>query len=238
MKKNTCIIIQARLNSTRIPQKMIKKFGNTTLLDITLNKLTKSNIIKPSDVFISVYENELKNIAKKYKFNIFDRSEESANTVNDMVKMFEWWNKLDYDNYIIVSACHPFLSINTIDNFYKKYTESNSRGMFAVVKRKNYFWNKERDFITPWPKGQTTFNTKAVEETYEAAHCLYGGVMKDIEKKIYMGDFSIKNDIELFVIDDEFECLDIDYKWQFDLYETYYIKKCNEFRLANSPILL
>ena len=34
--KKICIIVQARLSSTRIPRKMIKPFGNTTLLDILL----------------------------------------------------------------------------------------------------------------------------------------------------------------------------------------------------------
>tara|TARA_B110000211_G_scaffold235019_1_gene308520 strand:- start:8470 stop:10176 length:1707 start_codon:yes stop_codon:yes gene_type:complete len=222
--KKICIIVQARLSSTRIPKKMIKPFSNTTLLDITLNRLTQSTLIPKNDIYISLYENKLKEIAKKYDVTIFDRSQESAETNNDMVKMFEWWNKLPYEYYIIVSACHPFLSIKTIDAFYKKFQSTSSRGLFGVVKRKNYFWNNKLEFITPWPENQTTFNTKVVEETYEAAHCLYGGKMKDIGNYIYMGDFSKKNDIELFTIHDEFECSDIDYPWQFDICESYYDK--------------
>jgi len=225
--KKTCIIVQARLNSSRIPKKMIKPFAETTLLDILLKKLQNSKYIKNEDVYISVYENELKNIAQKYNFNIFNRSKESAYTENDMKIMFEWWNKLPYENYIIISACHPFLSIKTIDDFYNKSLINQKKGLFSVVKRKNYYWNSKKKMITNWPEGQTTFNTKAVEYTYEAAHCLYYGKMKDIGEYIYMGDFS-KNEVELFVIDNEFECLDIDEEWQFNLYKSYYKdKKCN-----------
>ena len=36
---------------------------------------------------------------------------------------------------------------------------------------------------------------------------------------------NFKLEEKLFLIDKEFECLDIDYPWQFDLYECYYIKK-------------
>ena len=36
---DVCLIVQARLGSQRIPNKMIKKFSNTTLIDICLNKL-------------------------------------------------------------------------------------------------------------------------------------------------------------------------------------------------------
>ena len=134
--KNVCFIIQARLGSQRIHNKMNKPFGNSTLLDITLSTLEKSDIINKEDIYVSLYDEELKNIAKKYNFNIFNRSRESAKTENDMKLMFEWWNKLDYKYYIIISACHPFLSIETIDNFYNKFLEQNKRGLFAVVKKK------------------------------------------------------------------------------------------------------
>ena len=216
----TCFIVQARLSSTRVPKKMIKPFGNTTLLDILLKKLKKSNI-NNDDVYISLYEEELKNIAEKYNFNIYHRSKESAYTENDMKLMFEWWDKLPYENYIIVSACHPFLSIKTIEEFYKKSLINDKKGLFGVVRKKNYYWNNKKKMLTNWPIGQTTFNTKVVEYMYEAAHCLYAGKMKDIGNYIYMGDFS-KDEIELFVINNEFECLDIDEEWQFDLCESFY----------------
>jgi CMP-N-acetylneuraminic acid synthetase len=215
-----CIIIQARLGSTRVPNKMRREFGNSTLLDITLSKLQKSKVIKKENVYVSLYEDELKDIAKKYDYNIYNRSEASAKTENDMKLMFEWWDKLDYKYYIIISACHPFLSIDTIDNFYIKLLEHNKKGLFGVVKKKNYYWDNNYNMITNWPENQTTFNTKAVENMYEASHCLYGGVMSDIGEYIYMGDFS-KKEVDLFIIENEMESLDIDYEWQFNLYDKY-----------------
>ena len=112
--KKVCVIVQARLNSSRIKQKMIKPFGNSTLLDTILEKLKKSTIISDNDVYISLYEEELKNIARKYNFNIYNRSQESASVENNMMRMFEWWEKLPYTHYVLVSACNPFLTIQTI----------------------------------------------------------------------------------------------------------------------------
>ena len=45
MKKidEIAIIVQARLSSKRIPSKMIKPFAESTLLDICLEKIKKSN---------------------------------------------------------------------------------------------------------------------------------------------------------------------------------------------------
>ena len=42
-KKDIAVIIQARLGSQRVPNKMIKQFHNTTLLDIALEKIKLIN---------------------------------------------------------------------------------------------------------------------------------------------------------------------------------------------------
>ena len=95
--------------------------------------------------------------------------------------------------------------------------------MFAVIEKKNYFWNKEGEFITPWPSNEPCMNTKVVETTYEAAHCLYAGCMDMVGQGVWMGDFNIAGEIELFPIEEK-ESLDIDYEWQFNLLEAFYEK--------------
>ena len=75
--------------------------------------------------------------------------------------------------------------------------------------------------ITPWPKDQTILNTKAVEETFEAAHALYASRMDIINNDKFLGEFK-KNDPVLFEME-EFETFDIDYEWQFNFAEKYYI---------------
>jgi spore coat polysaccharide biosynthesis protein SpsF (cytidylyltransferase family) len=40
--KDICFIIQARLNSTRVPRKMIKPFSDTTLMELGILKVLDS----------------------------------------------------------------------------------------------------------------------------------------------------------------------------------------------------
>ena len=49
---DVCFIVQARLGSQRVPNKMIKPFADTTLVDIIIEKILKSNII-PKENFYS-----------------------------------------------------------------------------------------------------------------------------------------------------------------------------------------
>lgn len=218
MKKieDVAIIIQARLSSQRIPQKMIKPFAGTTLTDIFLEKIKKCESFPLSNFYLSAYEEELVEIAEKHGVNIFRRSEESAMSEGTpMSLMYEWHNKLPHKYVILINACVPFLKPETIDAFVEAYLKTEKTGMFAVMEKKNYFWNNTGKILTPLT--EDVMNTKTVQVTYEAAHCLYASRLDTIKDGIWMGDF-MEDQIELFPVEEK-EVFDIDYQWQFDLCE-------------------
>ena len=223
-KNDVCVVVQARLSSQRCPRKMVRPFAGDTLTGIILKKLKGSGVIPLENIYLSVYEPELRKIGKDNGINIFYRSHESAvwdgGEGTHITGMYEWWDKLPYKYAILVNACAPMMSIQTIDNFYNSYINSESDGMFAVIKKKNYFWNKNGKLIVPWPKGEPCMNTKVVTETLEAAHCLYAGRMDLIGQGIWMGDFN-NGEIELVPMPEE-ETFDVDYEWEFSLYEKMY----------------
>jgi len=217
------VIVQARMNSKRVPQKMVRPFAGTTLMDICLEKLTRSTVIPKQNIYISVFEPELRDIAVRHGLQIYDRSELSANAESSLTEIYEWHDKLpqQYKYIILINACSPFLEIATVDKFVQKYMEIEQTGLFGVIHKKNYYWNKSGVMVTPWPVDQTIMNTKAVEVTYEAAHCLYASRIDTIKDDVFMGSFKQKDDPVLFPMDD-FEVFDIDYEWQFCMAEAYY----------------
>jgi CMP-N-acetylneuraminic acid synthetase len=226
MKKlnDVVVIIQARLGSQRIPKKMISPFANSTLFEICLNKMLTSDVIQHHQIYASVYEQELIDLALKCHVNIYNRSKKSAFSEGTPMKdIYEWRNALPNKKFcILVNACCPMLKIETIDNFIKYYLESDSTGLFGVIEKKNYFWDGDGKLLTPLT--EAVMNTKTVNYTFEAAHCLYASRIDTIQKGIFMGDFNKPKDIELFPICEE-ECLDIDYHWQFTAYEALYKEK-------------
>ena len=225
MKKldDICFIVQARLNSQRVPQKMIKPFAGSNLFELIIDKLIFSDIIPRENIYASVHEDELKQIAYKNKINIFDRSYESANNDNSLQKIYEWHDKLPYKYCVLISGCNPLLRIHTIDNFVNQFLNQDEENLFAVFEKKQYYWNKEGALVTPWPEGQTIMNTKAVEPTYEAAHVLYASRLDLIKENRFMGDFEAEGGIKLFQMD-ELEAFDIDEPWQFEVAEVLYEK--------------
>lgn len=214
-------VVQARLNSQRVPQKMIKPFAGTNLYSLILDKLLQSTIIPKENIIASVNEDELREVAQERGVTIFERSYESANNDNDIRKIYEWHNALPHKYVVIISGCNPLLTVETIDKFVKQFVEQDEENLFAVFEKKTYYWNKEGALITPWPANQTLMNTKAVEPVYEAAHVLYASPMDLIKDERFMGDFEAPGGIKLFQME-ELEAFDIDEQWQFTTAELLY----------------
>jgi len=167
--------------------------------------------------YLSAYEPELIKIGEKHNVNIYRRSEKSANSEGTpMTDMYEWWDKLPHKYCVLINACAPFLTSKTIDTFVRTYCYTESEGMFGVIKKKNYFWNFNKQLITPLT--EAVMNTKTVSPVYEAAHCLYAGPLDRIGEGVWMGDFNTPGNIKLFQMEEE-EVFDIDYEWQFKLAE-------------------
>lgn len=220
MSKEVSIVIQSRLGSQRIPGKMLKPFAGTTLVDILLNKVSQLKNINPNQVYFCAYENELLDVASKYPIQIIQRSKESAYEEKDIKILFEWYKKIPTEHLIMISACNPLLSIETIDKFIEEYRNSERDGAISVYESKNYFWNAKGEMITNWPEGFTSMNTKYVDVTKVAAHCMYGSRV-DIIGEGYWVNKGLPYEPELITMP-EMEAFDIDEPWQFTLGEKLY----------------
>jgi spore coat polysaccharide biosynthesis protein SpsF (cytidylyltransferase family) len=94
------LIVQARVNSTRIPNKMLRNFDEENLFEIAINKIIKSKVLPKENFYVSLHDDALKKIAKKYDLNIYHRSKESVSESKDTRIVSEWYNKLNFKYYI------------------------------------------------------------------------------------------------------------------------------------------
>ena len=219
--EDICVVVQSRLSSERVPKKMIKDFSGTNLFSLVIDKVLKSEILPKENFYVSVYEEELKDIARDKGVQIYERSYESANNDNSLQIMYEWHDKLPFKYVIKINGCLPLLKTETIDGFIKQFLYQFENNLFGVIETKDYYFNKDGNLVTPWPEDQTIMNTKAVEVTFKAAHALYASQMKLIKEDRFMGDF--EGGIKLYPMS-ELECFDIDYPWQFEVGEILYEK--------------
>ena len=223
MGKNISLVIQARLGSQRVPGKMLKPFAETTLVDILLKNVSNLKSIGPDQVYFCAYEDELLDVASKYSINTIKRSKESSQEEKDIKVLFEWYKQIPTSHLVMVSACNPLLQPETIDKFTQQYSTSDKEGAISVYESNNYFWDKEGKMLNKWPEGFTSMNTKFVEPTKIAAHCMYGSRVDLIPKGSWVTG-KIPYEVELITMP-ELESFDIDHQWQFKVAETLYEKQ-------------
>lgn len=225
--KDVVFIIQARTQSTRVSNKMLRPFAGSNLFEIAVNKVLQSTVIPKENFYLSVMDQELIDIAKKYDLNYFIRSEESTQEPVTLQKALEWHDKLPFKYFVIINGCSPLLKIETIDRFVNAFLKTESNGMFGVFEKKTFLFDSEGLMLNKFfgeDKYLATLETKFVETCFEAAHSLYAGSTEDIANGVYMGSFKKPGDPAFFVLE-EIECFDIDWPWQFEAAEKLYLAR-------------
>tara|TARA_R110002051_G_scaffold68129_2_gene122798 strand:- start:1589 stop:2287 length:699 start_codon:yes stop_codon:yes gene_type:complete len=222
-------IVQARLSSSRLPKKMLKPFTGTNLTQIAIDRV-KESILPNSNFYLSVNENELIELAELNKVNVYKRSNQSIrnddNIPFSLTEVFEWWDKLPFKYYIIMNACNPLITTQTINNFIKEFQQTKG-GLISVKEHKHWFYKKNGKFVQENygnEDARITFNSKYVETLYSNGP-LKGGILENIGKNIYSHDFNYPNPNIWLYPNDEY--VDIDYEWEFKLAEEMYKIKNN-----------
>ena len=112
------LIVQARLNSNRLPSKVLLKIGNKTILEIINSRLKKIKLIDKIVYAIPKSKNNLKlfNFLNKKKLNIFLGSEK-----NVLQRFLNVSKKYKAKNIVRITADCPFVDRNLIQKMMKFY---------------------------------------------------------------------------------------------------------------------
>jgi len=112
------VIIQARMNSKRLPGKILKKIGNKTLLEHIFYRL--SFLKTPVKIVVATSvnpENDIvQDFCKKNNIDCFRGSEE-----NVLERYYLCANKYNFEHIVRLTADNPFVDIEELDNLLELY---------------------------------------------------------------------------------------------------------------------
>ena len=156
MKKNNIIaIIQARQTSKRFPNKVLKKIGKDTLIEIVVKRLKKSK--KINKIIVAIPKNSkqrnLKSILKKKKIEFFEGSEK-----NVLDRYYKTSLKYQPKYIVRITADCPLIDFQIVDK------------LTSIAERKNL------DYVTntqppTFPDGLdvSVISFKALQNTWQKA---------------------------------------------------------------------
>jgi len=155
----TAIIVQARMGSTRLPGKIMKKILDRPMIEFLLKRISKSEMT--DDIIVATSDREenkkLINFLKLKKIKYFIGDE------NDVLsRYYNAAKKYNINNIVRVTADCPLIDPTIIDSTIKTYLNDN------VDYTSNIF---PRSF----PKGFDTevFSFNSLEKAFNETSCLY-----------------------------------------------------------------
>ena len=210
-------IIHARKDSTRCPNKHLRPLGNTTLIDVALDKLSKLDL---DEKYLAVHDQELKDkvidgvkiLHREYK------SVAPGNAPHNI--MYKHLENVESDYIVNLNPCQPFLKVDKLQQIITLFKYSNFDSMITAKRERNFYWDDDKNPINFKPNDRLSTTTGPWIDV--ATHSLV------IYKKQYMLDNwelfpNIKDNPYPFVIDwSEKELLDVDTEIDFKLVESYY----------------
>lgn len=177
--KSIAIVIHARKDSTRCPNKHLRDLGDgSTLIDIAINNVQKLDNV--DEKYLAAYDQELKD--KAYgKIEILNREYDSVAPGNAHHSvMYRHLKNVKADYIINYNPCQPFLDIDKLQkiiNWFKETPEVKSA--ITVRKIRNWFWDDNGKPINfkPGDRLSTTGGPSVIEAThslvfYEKAYML------------------------------------------------------------------
>ncbi len=158
-----------RKQSARVPNKMLRPFAGTTLVDIALAKL---QAFAP-DAFFAGYEPEFREKCDRHGVRFVQREEASINIDGPITDILSFLLTIDAKYFLLVSACNPFLRVEHINQFLDACQQGAPRRPAISVKR------HRKHFVTPDAQGLNfsletkTLNNKTVQPIFELVDGLY-----------------------------------------------------------------
>ena len=205
-------IIHARKDSTRCPNKHLRQLGNTTLIDVALEKLSKLNV---DEKYLAVYDQELKDkVIDGVKILHRDYDSVAPGNCHHSI-YYKHLNNVESDYIVNLNPCQPFLEVDKLQQVITLFKYSKFDSMITVKKERNFFWDKHQNPINFKPNDR--LSTTAGPWVYSATHSLVF-----YEKNYMLTEWELfpntKDNPFPYVVDwSEKELLDVDTETDFNI---------------------
>ena len=220
-------VVAVRKGSQRIPNKNIKPYGKSNLLDMKLNLLKSVRNI--DEIIVNSDCDKMLDIGLQHGVSIHKRSEYFASSECSNSEFHGHIAEVtNSDTIFLAPVCSPFVSIKShekaielyLNGFYDKKDEIKFDSTISVTEVKNHLWlNNE-------PINYDLNNVPNSQDLPDVVKLNYGITITD--KKIMQKYKRVVGNAPAFYKLDEIESQDVDTPFDWLVAEAIYKKKYNE----------
>ncbi len=148
--KKNIVIIPARANSKRLPNKNLKLLGNKPLIAHSIEYAQNNGI---SDIVVSTDDERIKTIAQKYGVTIQNRPKhlttDTSPTIDTLKYVIENLEE-NYENVILLQPTNPLRPKNLLTEALKLVTDSNFDSLMTVTRNHQKFGKINNNKFSPF----------------------------------------------------------------------------------------
>lgn len=220
MKKGkVTAVVAVRKGSQRVPNKNIKPFGDTTLLDLKLQTLLKvSNI---DEIIVNSDCDEMIEIGKSYGVKTKKREEYFASSEASNSEFHGHIGKTTDTDYIFLApVCSPFISSEKHEEAITQFMNSDCDSLTSTSLVKGHLW------LDGKPINYDLNNVPNSQDLPDIEMINYGITI--VDKNIMKNKSRVIGDNPNFIILNEYEGVDINTPFEFQTAEIIYKLKQNK----------
>ena len=171
--KSIALVVNARLNSTRVPNKMIRPFADSTLIGIALEKLgvvSRMNIF--DETILAAHDQGLIDICTDSNVGIVRRdADEVQKGIVDIRTRFKYFKHIESDYVMLLNPCCPLVSEQTIIEAYLYFQKHDYNSYTSAIKTRDWIFDMNSNAITR--TDPTNVATNKGDYFYKATHMFH-----------------------------------------------------------------
>lgn len=214
MKKNKLAIIPIRKGSERVKNKNLKAFHDTNLLELKLRKL---KLIEGLDIVVNTDSEEAIEVAKENRVHYHRREDYYASSKcngSDFFRHIAENTSSEYDYLLYTPVTSPFVSVETVKKVITCFEEGGCDSVNTTTLVKHHMWLDGKPINYDPLNAPNSQNLPNIMSLNFAVNIISRDLM--IKKKNVVGDNPA------FVTLDQYESVDIDTEFDFEVAEILY----------------
>jgi CMP-N-acetylneuraminic acid synthetase len=222
--KEISAIINARLQSSRVPGKLVRPFADSTLIQIALSKLDRLHYFKHR--FIACAEEQLIQLASDYiNIEVLHRDMRAVRKgVNPLDVTFRHYLDVPTEWIFVINPCQPLLSPESLEKAFDLFQKTEYISYISAVPVRDWIFDRDGNPVTH--KDVKVLATNKTTVHYKVSHSFYIVNREHFRNTGLLWSFT-RNDPFIITISEE-EILDVDTELEFLVTEEFYKRHCNQ----------
>lgn len=222
--KTISVVTNARLQSTRVPRKLVRPFAGTSLIEIALRKLDQMDFF--DNRYLAVAEDDLATLAGAYPNVEVLRRDAAAvqRGVNPQSVTFAHYLEVPSEYILVFNPCLPCVTMETVRRAFDYFQATDYSSYTAAVPTGDWIFAPDGEPVTNRDPGNVTTNLN--RSFHKATHAFH---IVNRRRFAEEGRFwTLTKDDPHLVVMPEDEAVDVDTAMEFELAETMWRRAMKE----------